>query len=104
MNVEYIHYLVDPAKLDAFVGALRSALSLLDREPTVLYHELVQDSDEPGRLVVRIEWQTRESQRAYLRSGDYARFIALVKPFQAAFVSMRFHDPLIASARRSPGA
>lgn len=104
MNVEYIHYDVDPSQADAFVAALREALALLDREPTVLYHELVRNSDDPRKFVVRIEWKERDSQRAYLTNADYARFIELIKPFHSAFVSMQFHDPLATSARGAANA
>lgn len=104
MNVEYIHYDVDPSRADDFVAAMRDALALLDREPSVLYHELVRNSDDPRKLVVRIEWRERESQRVYLTSADYPRFIELIKPFHSAFVSMHFHDPVATSARRPASA
>ncbi|MEZ4452999.1 MAG: antibiotic biosynthesis monooxygenase family protein [Nannocystaceae bacterium] len=105
MNVEYIHYDVDPSQADAFVAAFQEALALLEREPSVLYHELVQDCDDPRKFVVRIEWQTRESQRTYLTNPDYARFMGLIKPHHGSFVSMRFHDPRVVAARgKEPAA
>lgn len=100
MNVEYIHYQVEPAAVSDFVAAFREALAILEHEPTVLYHELVQNSDHPEKFVVRIDWRSRESQRAYLTSEGYAAFMTLVKPFNRAFVSMQFHDPVVVSARR----
>lgn len=104
MNVEYIRYDVDPTLTQGFVEAMTKALALLEREPSVLDHELVQNSDDPRKFVVRIEWQTRDSQKAYLKHDDYAAFMSLVKPFNPAFVSMEFHDPVVARARRSPSA
>lgn len=99
MNVEYIHYQVEPAAIPEFIAAFREALAILTREPTVLYHELVQNSDHPEKFVVRIDWRSRDSQRAYLTSEGYAAFMALVKPFNRAFVSMQFHDPVVVSPR-----
>jgi len=101
MNVEYIHYQVDPAHIDDFKVAFRGALALFDHEPTVLYYELVQNSDHPEKFVVRIEWQTRQSQKAYLDHPDYKAFMAQIKPFNGAFISMQFHDPVMTSARRT---
>ncbi len=101
MNVEYIHYQVDHAAISDFKSAFSQALKILEKEPTVLYAELVQNSDLPEKFVVRIDWASRDSQRAYLSTTDYAGFMALVKPFNSAFVSMQFHDPVTTSPRRS---
>lgn len=99
MNVEYIHYQVDAAQQSEFVTAFSQALALLDRDSTVLSYELVQNSDDPSKFVVRIEWQSRDSQRAYTAKEDFAAFLTLVKPYHGTLVSMQFHEPLLRSPK-----
>ncbi|MCB9640600.1 MAG: antibiotic biosynthesis monooxygenase [Myxococcales bacterium] len=98
-NVEYIHYDVkDAARISGFCEAFRKGLTHLQKDPTVLDCELVQDCDDSGKFVVRIVWEDRESQKTYTQKDDFKVFMGMVGAFNDAFVSMKFHDPIELSA------
>jgi quinol monooxygenase YgiN len=94
MHVEYIRYNVDRDSADAFVGAYTQAVALLCRSPLVEAAEVARHDDRRGEFVVRVEWQSREAQREYLKTPDYAAFMDLVRAHLPGFVSMDFYAPV----------
>ena len=60
MIVEYIRYAIDPTRNDEFDEAYQRAGALLDASTHCQHWETARSVDEPGKQIVRIEWDSAE--------------------------------------------
>ena len=76
MIVEYIRYTIDPSRTEEFDDAYRRAGTLLDASPHCLSWEVTRCVDDPGKQIVRIEWDSVEGHlEGFRRSSDFKPFL-----------------------------
>lgn len=61
MVVEYIRYVVEAERAEAFERAYERARQVLDGRPHCLRWELARGVEEPDHFMVRIEWDSLAS-------------------------------------------
>jgi quinol monooxygenase YgiN len=82
MIVEYIRYKIDPSRNAEFDDAYRSAGALLDASPHCRHWEAARCVDEPGKQIVRIEWDSAEGHlQGFRQSADFKPFLDATQPF-----------------------
>lgn len=82
MIVEYIRYTIDPSRKGEFEEAYRQAGTLLDASPHCQRWEAASSVDEPGRQIVRIEWDSPEGHfQGFRQSPDFKPFLEATGPF-----------------------
>ena len=82
MIVEYIRYLIESERADAFRQAYAAAAAVLQRDPRCLSYEIVQGVEEPTRFVVRIEWTSlADHLEGFRHDPAFNEFFALVGPY-----------------------
>jgi heme-degrading monooxygenase HmoA len=82
MIVEYIRYTIDPGRNAEFDQAYRRAGALLDASPHCQGWEAARCVDEPGKQIVRIEWDSAEGHlQGFRQSADFKPFLEAVQPF-----------------------
>jgi quinol monooxygenase YgiN len=82
MIVEYIRYAIDPSRNDEFDEAYLRAGALLDASPHCQHWEAARSVDEPGKQIVRIEWDSAEGHlQGFRQSADFKPFHEAVQPF-----------------------
>jgi hypothetical protein len=80
--VEYIRYKIDPARIDEFDDAYRRAGALLDASSHCQCWEASRCVDEPGKQIVRIEWDSAEGHlQGFRKSPDFKPFLEATGPF-----------------------
>ena len=91
MIIEYIRYETDdPAGV---IAAYADAAQYLDASPHCLGHEVAQGVEEPGHVIVRIEWDSLEGHlEGFRKSEDFGAFFAAVKPFFSAIAEMKHYE------------
>lgn len=96
MVVEYIRYSIDAPRGDAFQQAYTEAGRILEAAPQCLGYEISRCSEEPSAFTVRIEWESEEAHlQGFRRSGAFAPFLELVRPFYGDIQEMRHYQPLV---------
>ena len=82
MIVEYIRYKIDPSRKGEFDEAYRRAGDLLDASPHCERWEAAGCVEEPGRQIVRIEWDSTEGHlQGFRKSADFKPFLEATGPF-----------------------
>jgi quinol monooxygenase YgiN len=82
MIVEYIRYTIDPGRTGEFDQAYRRAGDLLDASPHCQRWEVSRCVDEPGKQIVRIEWDSIEGHlQGFRQSADFKPFLEATRPF-----------------------
>jgi quinol monooxygenase YgiN len=82
MIVEYIRYKIDPSRDGEFDDAYRRAGELLNTSPHCQQWEAARCVDEPGKHVVRIEWDSAEGHlQGFRHSADFKPFLEATQPF-----------------------
>jgi truncated hemoglobin YjbI/quinol monooxygenase YgiN len=80
--VEYIRYLIERERAEAFGQAYAAAAVVLQRDPRCLSYEIVQGVEEPSHFVVRIEWSSLDDHlEGFRRDPAFNEFFALVGPY-----------------------
>ncbi|HSU36551.1 MAG TPA: antibiotic biosynthesis monooxygenase [Propionibacteriaceae bacterium] len=93
MIVEYIRYLIEPERADAFRQAYAAASVVLQRDPRCLSYEIVQGVEEPSRFVVRIEWTSLEDHlEGFRHDPAFSEFFALVGPYVDDIRAMQHYE------------
>jgi quinol monooxygenase YgiN len=101
MIIEYIRYEMPRDSVKGFIEAYARAASHLQASPNCLTFELSQGVEEPGRCIVRIEWDSVEGhERHFTSSEGFTQFIDEIRPWLAYIVEMGHYE---ATAVRSPG-
>jgi heme-degrading monooxygenase HmoA len=93
MIVEYIRYTIDPSRTEEFDDAYRRAGTLLDASPHCLSWEVTRCVDDPGKQIVRIEWDSVEGHlEGFRRSSDFKPFLQATQPFFKDIEEMTHYD------------
>ena len=93
MVIEYIRYSVPEGKRADFERAYAEAAKVLDASEHCLAYEVSRGVEEPGRFVVRIEWDSVEGhEQGFRKSPPYRDFFALVRPFFDDIEEMSHYD------------
>jgi len=80
--VEYIRYLIESQRTEAFRQAYTAAAVVLQRDPRCLSYDIAQCLEEPSHFVVRIEWSSLEDHLdGFRRDPAFSEFFALVGPY-----------------------
>jgi quinol monooxygenase YgiN len=92
MIIEYVRYETSAGQTEALLDAYRLAAKHLDAAPECLGYEIAQGVEEPGRVVVRIEWASIEAHERGFRGGPhFPPFLALVRPFLPCIQEMKHY-------------
>ena len=110
MIVEYIRYKLNEHATEpredavgTFEAAYRAASPSLDASPHCLGYELSRCIEEPGRYILRIEWDSVEGHLAGFRRGpEFAPFLAAIKPYISQIEEMQHYalTSVVASKNR----
>jgi quinol monooxygenase YgiN len=93
MIVEYIRYEIDPGRTEEFDNACRRAGTLLDASPHCLSWEAARCVDDPGKQIVRIEWDSVEGHlEGFRKSADFKPFLEATHPFFEDIREMTHYD------------
>ncbi|QVQ51178.1 antibiotic biosynthesis monooxygenase [Spiractinospora alimapuensis] len=93
MVIEYIRYELPEDEVDPFVAAYARASRALDDSPHCLGYELARGVEEPGNVIIRIEWDSIEGHERHFTDGpDFQGFIGEIKPWLGHIVEMRHYD------------
>jgi hypothetical protein len=80
--VEHIRYAIDPSRNDDSDEAYLCAGALLDASPHCQHWEAARSVDEPGKQIVRIEWDSAEGHlQGFRQSAEFKPFLEDVQPF-----------------------
>ena len=97
MIIEYIRYRIAPERADELEAAYRRAAAFVDSSPHCLRYEFARCTDEPGAVVVRIEWDSAEGHLSgFRRSREFRDFFQAVRPLVEAIEEMRHYDVKLA--------
>jgi quinol monooxygenase YgiN len=93
MIVEYIRYKVAPERRQQLVEAYQQAAFQLDVSPECLAYELSECTEEPGRFVLRIEWESASAHmNGFRRSAVFPAFFANIRAFVNDIEEMRHYE------------
>ena len=93
MVVEYIRYTIPPKDIQAFESDYGMAASALGTSAHCLGYELSRCLDEPGRYMLRIEWDSVDGHMNGFRSSDaFGRFFAAIKPYVGQIEEMQHYE------------
>ncbi|HEV8248634.1 MAG TPA: antibiotic biosynthesis monooxygenase family protein [Gaiellaceae bacterium] len=97
MVVEYIRYVIDEPRAEAFEDAYRRAAEALEASEHCEGYEVTRCSEDPTRHVVRIEWDSEEGHLSGFRaSPEFRRFFEAVGPFVHDIEEMRHYRVTLA--------
>ena len=72
------------------VDEFPAAKAVLDQAPGLISSQLLQDLDDPGRVVLLVEWNTLEDHtEGFAKSDLFEQFRELVGPFVSAPPTVR---------------
>jgi quinol monooxygenase YgiN len=102
MIVEYIRYVIDEPRAEAFEDAYRRAAEALGASEHCESYEVTRCSEDPTRHVVRIEWDSEAGHMSGFRaSPEFHRFFEAVGPFVHDIEEMRHYRVTLSSGDRS---
>ena len=93
MVIEYIRYEVPENRRAGFERAYGEASKVLDASGHCLGYEVSRGLEEPGRFVVRIEWDSVEGhERGFRESPEFGTFLRQVRPFLGDIREMSHYE------------
>jgi quinol monooxygenase YgiN len=102
MIVEYVRYQIPEDRRSSFEGAYAEARASLDASPHCLAYELARCGEDPGRYVLRIEWDSAEGHMQGFRRGPhFPPFLAAVRPFIEHLEEMRHYEVTAVRGRKA---
>lgn len=102
MILEYIRYNVPEGGRDAFEAAYGEAQASLVSSPHCLAYELARCGEEPGRYILRIEWDSAEGHlQGFRRGPDFPPFLAAIRPFIPHIEEMRHYHVTSVRGRKA---
>ena len=90
--IEVFRYELSPQQVAQFEQAISEAMHILDTEKRVISYEIAKNLDEPGKYIIRMEWESREDQAEYTKSAEFLQIIEFVKPFRANTLEHQFYQ------------
>jgi quinol monooxygenase YgiN len=94
MIAEYIRYTIDESRRPGFESAYEAAAGALAESPHCLAYELSRCVEDPGEYILRIDWDSAEGHlEGFRRSGQFATFLASVRPYIGDIQEMRHYEP-----------
>lgn len=98
--IEIIRYNIAAGQEAAFEDAYRKAGEHLRASPHCLSYQITRCVEEPGRYIVRIEWDSLEGHlQGFRKSPVFRDFFALVRPYVGAIEEMQHYEELETFAR-----
>ena len=93
MVVEYIRYRIDPSRTEEFDAAYGRAGELLDASSHCRRWEAARCVDEPGKQIVRIEWDSVDGHlNGFRKSDDFKPFLEATQPFYKDIEEMTHYE------------
>jgi quinol monooxygenase YgiN len=93
MVVEYIRYRIPHERQGDFETAYTDAAASLDASEHCLAYELSHGVEEPGRYILRIEWDSLDGhEQGFRRSPEFQPFLAAVRLFVDDIDEMRHYS------------
>lgn len=93
MTIEYVRYRVSPDRAQAIEDAYRAAAVSLRASPHCLSFDLTRSQGDPGRYVLRIEWDSAEGHLEGFRKSDlFPDFLGHVRPFISDLEEMTHYE------------
>ena len=98
MIVEYIRYHIDPCRNAEFDEAHRRAREYVDASQHCRRWEAARCADEPGKQIVRIEWDPAEGHmQGFRQSPDFRAFVEATQPFCEDIEEMTHYEVKLAT-------
>jgi quinol monooxygenase YgiN len=98
MVVEYIRYIVDEARADAFEKADRRAAGALESSEHCERFEVSRCTEDTTQHVVRIEWDSEDGHMSGFRQRpEFRAFFKAVGPFVHDIEEMRHYEVTLSS-------
>ena len=93
MVTEYVRYLVPDDQVGAFLSAYAEAQRPLASSAHCLSYDLQRCVEEPGRFVLRIEWDSLDGHtRGFRGSEEFRAFLGHVRPFVGMIEEMQHYE------------
>jgi quinol monooxygenase YgiN len=94
MTVEYIRYIIEPSRADAFVAAYTNAAVSLRESPHCQGYELTRCTEAAESYVLRIVWDSEQGHlQGFRKSPQFKTFLAAIQPFVRDIEEMRHYEP-----------
>lgn len=95
MTIEYIRYVIDEERREAFVAAYAAAMVPLLASPFCQGAELARCIEAPEAFILRIEWTSvHDHMEGFRRSIEFQAFLAKIRPYIGDIAEMRHYEPL----------
>jgi heme-degrading monooxygenase HmoA len=99
--IEYIRYEFPPDATAEFEAAYQAVGRFLTESPHCLGWELARGVEEPGRFVVRIEWDSIEGhEQGFRGSPEFSLFFGTLSAFSGQRLEMAHYSPVDGSGPR----
>lgn len=93
MVVEYIRYKIPSKDIQAFETDYGVAAEALEVSDHCGGYELSRCLDEPGRYVLRIEWDSVDGHMQGFRNSDaFRNFFSAIKPYVSQIEEMQHYE------------
>jgi len=94
MTVEYIRYIIEPSRAEAFVAAYTTAAVSLRESPHCQGYELTRCTEATESYVLRIVWDSEQGHlQGFRKSPQFKTFLAAIQPFVRDIEEMRHYEP-----------
>src|SRR5262245_9563923 len=93
MIVEYIRYIIEPARANDFLDAYQTASKSMKDSPHCLGYELSRCTEARESFILRIHWDSEEGHvKGFRTSALFKPFFAAVQPFMRDIQEMRHYE------------
>lgn len=94
MLIAIARFHLRPQKALAFEAVWRTASAVLTNKDGYRGHRLGPQCEDDGCYVLEIEWDSLDSQSAFMAHADFQPFLQLLWPFFAADPELIHFEPL----------
>jgi hemoglobin len=102
MMVEYTRYKIDEARREAFEAGYKRAVASLEASSHCLAYELSHCTEDAGRYILRIEWDSEQGHlKGFRTSPEFKSFFALVQPYLKDIEEMRHYWVILVGRKAS---
>jgi quinol monooxygenase YgiN len=100
MTIEYIRYKISEEQQERFILAIQESCAILAAYPDCLAYELSRCEEDKTLFTWRIEWTSIEKHlHGFRKSGQFAEFFKLVKPYVSNIQEMNHYIGIIDSKK-----